>query len=113
MTGDAGIILITDGEQTHTSMDVNSLARLFDRNFRLEVIGIRARLTGPLQQLIRGSFSVPYQIGNLKNLMTALSETLGRIQRRAAIAPENRNDIRQPVELYHPHMWYLLDEDSD
>lgn len=94
-------------------MDVNSLARLFNRNFRLEVIGIRARLAGPLQQLIRGSFSVPYQIGNLKNLMTALSETLGRIQRRAATAPENRNDIRQPVELYHPHMWYLLDEECD
>jgi hypothetical protein len=113
MTGDAGIVLITDGEQTQTSIDVDSLARLFNRNFRLEVIGLRARLSGPLQKLIRGSFSVPYQIGNLKNLMTALSETLGRIQRRAIMAPENRNNIRQPVELYHPHMWYLLDDDSD
>lgn len=111
MTGDAGVILITDGEQTTTKMDVNSLARIFNRNFRLEVIGIRAQLTGPLQRLIRGSFSVPYQIGSLKNLMTALSETIGRIQRRAATAPENRNDIRQPVELYHSHMWYLLSED--
>lgn len=113
LTGDAGVILITDGEQPRTSMDLSSLARLFDRSFRLEVIGIRARLAGPLQQLVRGSFSVPYQIGSLKSLITALSETLGRIQRRAATAPENRNDIRQPVELYHPNMWWLLDEDSD
>merc|ERR1711896_63058 len=81
MTGDVGVILITDGEQGHTEMDVNSLARLFNRNFRLEVIGIRANLTGPLQRLIRGSFSVPYQIGNLRNLMTSLSETLKGTQR--------------------------------
>mmetsp|Transcript_101572 Transcript_101572/g.296074 ORF Transcript_101572/g.296074 Transcript_101572/m.296074 type:complete len:855 (+) Transcript_101572:75-2639(+) len=113
MTGDAGVILITDGEQYGTSIDVSCLARLFNRQFRLEVIGIRAQLTGPLQRLVRGSFSVPYQIGNLKNLMTALSETLGRILKRAATAPENRNDIRQPVELYHPHMWYLLDDGCD
>merc|ERR1711972_796106 len=55
MTGDVGVILITDGEQHSTTMDVNSLARLFNRNFRLEVIGLRAQLTGPLQNLIRGS----------------------------------------------------------
>jgi len=111
MTGDAGVILITDGEQHHTGIDVNELSRLFNRNFRLEVIGIRAQLAGPLKQLIRGSFSVPYQIGNLKNLMTALTETLNRIKLRATMSPESRNDIRQPVELYHPNMWYLLDED--
>jgi len=105
------VILITDGEQYSTSMDVSSLARLFDRNFRLEVIGLRAKLSGPLQQLVRGSFSVPYQIGNLKNLMTALSETVARIRQRAAVAPESRYEIRQATELYHPHMWYLLDED--
>jgi hypothetical protein len=111
MTGDAGVILITDGEQYSTKMDVTSLARLFNRNFKLEVIGIRARLAGPLQKLVRGSFSVPYQIGNLKNLVTALSETLARIRQRSIITPESRCDVRQAAELYHPHMWYLLDED--
>merc|ERR1712187_961197 len=73
MTGDAGVILITDGEQH--------------------------------------SFSVPYQIGNFKNFMTALSETLARIRQRMAMAPESRRDIRQAAELYHPHMWYLLEEE--
>jgi hypothetical protein len=111
MTGDVGVILITDGEQHSTKMDVANLARLFNRNFRLEVIGIRAQLEGPLKKLIRGSFSVPYQIGNLKNLMTALSETLARIRQRIAMTPESRRDIRQAAELYHSHMWYLLDED--
>jgi hypothetical protein len=111
MTGDVGVILITDGEQPSTKMDVANLARLFNRNFRLEVIGIRARLEGPLKQLIRGSFSVPYQIGNLKNFMTSLSETLARIRQRIAMTPESRRDIRQAAELYHTHMWYLLDED--
>jgi len=111
MTGDVGVILITDGEQHSTSMDVNSLARLFNRNFRLEVIGLRAQLAGPLQKLVRGSFSVPYQIGNLKNFITALSETSERIRQRSIVTPESRRDIREAAELYHPHMWYLLDED--
>lgn len=75
------------------------------------MIGIRARLAGPLQKLIRKSFSAPYQIGNLKNLVTALKETLKQIEQRAALTPENRTDIRQPVELFHPNVQYLLDED--
>lgn len=111
MTGDAGVILITDGEQSSTDMDVANLARIFNRNFRLEVIGIRAQLAGPLKKLVRGSFSVPYQIGNLRNLITSLSETSARIRQRIVAAPESRRDIRQAAEPYHPNMWYLLDED--
>jgi hypothetical protein len=110
MNADAGVILITDGEQYSSGIDMNLLGRLFSRNFRLHVICIRSNFAGPLQKLVRRSFSTPYQIGNLRNLLTALKETAQRIEQRTAMSPENLADIRQPVELFHPNMWYLLQE---
>lgn len=110
MTGNAGVILITDGEQRSTKLDIDGLGTLFNRNFRLDVICIRSQFAWPLQKLVKRSFSAPWQIGNLKNFCTALKETVTQIEKRVAMSPENRSDIRQPVELFHPNMWYLLND---